>query len=143
MGMFDYINCKYSLPNQKYIDEWVTDPFQTKCLNNALDEFIISEDGNLILDDELENHKGWIDFYKFVYLDQKLNKNHGNLKEIGVNYQIHFVFNAEFFRGKLMSIKDESYVYIIEFDPSKDDKFKSSDKIHFRDFIKIVGEKDE
>lgn len=80
MGMFDYINCKYSLPNQKYIDKWVTDPFQTKCLNNALDEFIISEDGNLILDDELENHTGWIDFYKFVYLDQKLNKNHGNLK---------------------------------------------------------------
>jgi hypothetical protein len=45
MGLFDEIRCEYPLPD-KEVQEQV---FQTKSLDNALDQYIITGDGRLIL----------------------------------------------------------------------------------------------
>jgi hypothetical protein len=100
-AMFDEINCKYPLPNSDLID---TSNFQTKFRNYYLDEyscqdkFIISDVGDLILNGKIYHFTGWIEFHTYKeYTDPANNK---------IKYCVSFEYWAEFFRGKLFSIKD-------------------------------------
>lgn len=130
--MFNYINCQYPLPNYKHMK---VDDFQTKSMEYLnLDKFIISKDGNLMLDDEVKNYTGWIYFYTHINMDSNLNINEGPFKEIGLNYRINFEFDAEFLRGKLMSIKDESYVEVLKFDSSEQHIFKEIKRMSYYEF---------
>ncbi len=43
MGMFDWVECEYPLPDR---EEWMG-TFQTKCLEKDLDYFVITESGEL------------------------------------------------------------------------------------------------
>ena len=113
MGAFDTINCEYDLPNYRYLNK---KDFQTKSLDCFQDDFLITKEGELIAKgdsfcpkDELERHTGWIDFYGFVYLDENLDilSNSQERKDTW-RYTLKFEFSAEFFRGKIQSLIDNS-----------------------------------
>ncbi|MDQ2842269.1 MAG: hypothetical protein M3Y72_14745 [Acidobacteriota bacterium] len=55
MSMFDYVKCRYPLPENLPADE----VFQTQGLTNALMEYTISEEGQL---QENSGNEDWSDF---------------------------------------------------------------------------------
>jgi len=120
MGLLDTINCEYPLPNHKHLE---SREFQTKCLEEGLNHYTITEDGNLMLDDEIVPHTGWVNFYNYDYL----NDNDNN------EYTYCFDFSAEFFRGKLMSLEDQSYVEFrnIYTNNSTELSLKEFNKLHY------------
>lgn len=62
MGMFDEIKCDYPLPVTLEMVDWDIDiqnmPFQTKDLENLLDEYIISPQGELL---HVQHKRKWVD----------------------------------------------------------------------------------
>ena len=62
MGMFDSIKCDYPLPITLEMVDWDIDvqnlDFQTKDLENLLDEYIITPEGELL---HIQHKRNWID----------------------------------------------------------------------------------
>jgi hypothetical protein len=99
MGMFDYIVCKYPLPNN--FDATNT-TFQTKSLHCHLDKYTISSEGILLLNQKLDpteendevialidiKYTGNISFYTFIKNDVKQ----------------WYEYSATFINGKLQNI---------------------------------------
>jgi hypothetical protein len=129
MGMFSYIKCKKELPlndELKNIDVvWEDAQFQTKDLDNCLDNYVITENGDLIEDiieyeytyyteeeKKLKSHRPW-DIVK----DQKISKQytkqvnfHGTIKfyemfDLSEEEDIWADFEAYFTYGKLDKIE--------------------------------------
>lgn len=125
--MFDNINCEYPLPVSKELIELedfdiYEAEFQTKDLENALELYTITEDGDLIRrkvqyewvdDDEAflkgymkavssedikENFHGVIEFYCY---EQLRKEDDGKIKETSVTVD----YEAKFIDGKLSSIE--------------------------------------
>lgn len=49
MGMFDYVTCRYLLPDLDFNVVWPeNDPFQTKSFENMMEHYTITEDGRII-----------------------------------------------------------------------------------------------
>lgn len=107
MAIFDNMDCRYPLPKSDLIDLRGGDiDFQTTFRDNSPescgscgnDQFIISEDGNLILDNEIYAHTGWVEFYTYKDFKDSLDYN--------IQYTVEYRYLAEFFRGKIYAIKD-------------------------------------
>jgi len=62
MGMFDYVKCDYPLPDIEVAEKWNIDlksvSFQTKDMDNCLEEYIIKNDGELYI---VKNEYKWVD----------------------------------------------------------------------------------
>lgn len=129
MGMFDSIQCNYPLPLPLEVLDYLPDiyeqEFQTKDLENLLDNYILTEDGELLeikkkykwKDDENSflkgymevikeeivptNFHGMVNFYCYetVYEDSSLTKS----KDISIDYL------AKFTNGKLSNIELLTY----------------------------------
>jgi hypothetical protein len=125
MGMFSYIKCKRELPLTDELKnlsvKWNETQFQTKDLDNCLETYIISEDGEL-LEEVIEyeytyyteeekkqkNHKPWnlVKDQKIVKQETKRVDFHGKItfyETLGLNDQesIWVDFEAYFVYGKL------------------------------------------
>ena len=127
MGMFDSIECNYPLPISKELIELENFDiyeveFQTKSLDNLLDLYTITEEGELIhrcreyewVDDDShflkgymnpvsekdvkENFHGILEFYCFEQIRKEVD---GKVKEISVSVD----YQAKFIDGKLASIE--------------------------------------
>lgn len=114
MGMFDYIQCDYPLPDdekpvgdaENHKNEWrpFDGQFQSKDLDCNMDKYTISAEGNLTVEKdyglgdyetrapEQSYFTGWLNFY------------HGEGHPLKENYK-WFNYRAEFFRGKLHAIE--------------------------------------
>lgn len=129
MGMFDSIKCNYPLPLPLEVIDIMPDPydqeFQTKDLENLLDDYYLNEDGLLLWhkrkyawkDDDSAFLKGYMDVveeeivptdfhgvlnfycYETVYEDKSSDK----AKDITIDYL------AKFTNGKLENIEVLSY----------------------------------
>jgi hypothetical protein len=125
MGMFSYIKCKKNLPLTDELKnlsvKWSETQFQTKDLDNCLETYIISEDGEL-LEEVIEyeytyyteeekkqkNHKPWniVKEQKIVKQETKRVDFHGKItfyETLDLNDQesIWVDFDAYFVYGKL------------------------------------------
>lgn len=123
MGMFDDIKCEYPLPSHARMGT----AFQTKDLECEMEIYRIDREGNLwrkhssfdirnSYEEELSTHTGWINFYDGESYDKYGNRKDWNNKN-DIKYYTKFSFKAEFFRGKLQALVDESYVEIWEVNP--------------------------
>lgn len=127
MGMFDNIDCKYPLPISKELLE-IEDfniyevEFQTKSLENLMELYVITEDGELIrkksnykwidddsyflkgymetvdVEDIKENFHGIIEFYCYESYYKEVD---GKTREISISVD----YEAKFIDGKLSSIE--------------------------------------
>jgi len=118
MGMFDYLNCKYPLPNPSFdLDSWgikLNDiKYQTKDLENCLIEYTIRENGELWYDDVTYQWvdddnvllKGYMDvvsshnkpanFHGIVtfYCYEELGEKDGKFYSLELDYEAKFVDN--------------------------------------------------
>jgi hypothetical protein len=122
MGMFDYIRVETSLPG--FAGDLTTTNFQTKDLDNALDTYVITKNGQLYkeeweykwIDDDnmfLKGYWGKIpDSYRRLYLTDY----HGDIRFYDSEYidkeaRVWREYYARFTEGKLtkMWFKDEQY----------------------------------
>jgi hypothetical protein len=110
MGMFDYIKCEYPLPGKAPYKE-----FQTKCLDCAMDSYLITSDGQLarrkydhdkeVLEtSEFSDYTGTINFYisNITCYGNAIHTANGE-DAISVAYV------ATFLKGKLIEIKETEY----------------------------------
>jgi membrane carboxypeptidase/penicillin-binding protein len=125
MGAFDTINCEYDLPNYRYLNKKA---FQTKSLDCFQDDFLITKEGDLINrgdrwcpQNKLEKYNGWINFYDLVYLDENLEKilSLSQAPKGTWRYTLEFQFSAEFFRGKIQSLIDNSIFEEVVYDEAQ------------------------
>ena len=136
MGMFSYIKCKKNLPLTEEVknlsDKWGEVQFQTKDLDNCLESYIISEDGDLLEEvteyeysyyteeeQKKQKHRPWsvIKDQKIVKQETKKVDFHGKITfyetfDLNDEESIWLDFNAYFVYGKLDKIelaKSEKY----------------------------------
>lgn len=129
MGMFDSIECDYPLPLPLEVVDIMPDPysqeFQTKDLENLMDTYILSEEGELLWikkeykwkDDDDSFLKGYMEVTKqeivptnfhgilnfYCYETVYDEKTSNNVKDVSIDYL------AKFTNGKLENIEILSY----------------------------------
>lgn len=127
MGMFSYIKCKKELPLNDEIKtlnvKWEDVEFQTKDLDNCLDNYTITENGELLEDvvereytyyteEEKKKLKGW-HFIKDEKIIKEYSKDvnyHGTIRfyelfDLNEEEDIWVEFDAHFVYGKLDKIE--------------------------------------
>lgn len=127
MGMFSYIKCKKELPLNEEIKtlnvKWEDVEFQTKDLDNCLDNYTITENGELVEDvvekeytyyteEERKKLKGWY-FIKDEKIIKEYSKDvnyHGTIRfyelfDLNEQEDIWVEFDAHFVYGKLDKIE--------------------------------------
>ena len=125
MGMFSYIKCKKELPLTEEVknlsEKWGEVEFQTKDLDNCLESYIISEDGDLLEEvveyeytyyteeeQKKQKHRPWgvIKDQKIVKQETKMVDFHGKITfyetfDLNDKDSVWLDFNAYFVYGKL------------------------------------------
>jgi hypothetical protein len=98
MGMFDWLNCDYPLPNGKPAVEpgrYDAASYQTKDLDNDLDVYRITADGRLVVD----KISGWSDREAGEEV-----KHTGRISFYGGGNGMRDIFTAFFLEGRITKI---------------------------------------
>lgn len=111
MGLYDYVNCYYPLPNSYF-----TTAFQTQDFDNCLRIFTITQDGKLLNEENEEiKYTGWVTIYSYFYtayrkLDSSIDYKNVSHTAAGETITTHLKYEIYFKNGKVDGVTERRFL---------------------------------